>query len=162
MLRLSGTDKFIKSKINLFNWDFIGRVVLKVLIVGAGGQDGNMLTQISLQHGNTVIGIVHRSTDDQERVPNCEVLVKDFTDKEQCKLVLDQIMPDIIFHLAASHASSSKIIEFQENNSIEIYHSSVGISRNILSWQESNLSSRSVIALSSHMYSGMSSDHLVN
>jgi GDPmannose 4,6-dehydratase len=162
MLRLSGTDKFIKSKINLFNWDSLGRVVLKVMIVGAGGQDGNLLTQISLQHGNTVIGIVHRSTDDQERVPNCDVLVKDFTDKEQCKLVLDEIMPDIIFHLAASHASSSKMIEFQENNSTEIYHSSVGISRNILSWQESNLSSRSVIALSSHMYSGMNSDHLVN
>ena len=137
-------------------------MLLKVLIVGASGQDGKLLTQISLQYGNTVTGIVHKSTNYQEKIPDCEVLVKDFADEEQCKSVLDRINPEIIFHVAASHASSSKMTEFQERNSAEIYKSSVGISRNILNWQESNLRSRSVIALSSHMYSGTSSDHLVN
>lgn len=130
--------------------------------MGASGQDGKLLTQISLQYGNTVTGIVHKSTNYQEKIPDCEVLVKDFADEEQCKSVLDRINPEIIFHVAASHASSSKMTEFQERNSAEIYKSSVGISRNILNWQESNLRSRSVIALSSHMYSGTSSDHLVN
>ncbi len=135
---------------------------MKVLIVGAGGQDGRLLTQISLQYGNTVTGIVHKSTNYQEKIPYCEVLVKDFADEEQCKSVLDKINPEVIFHVAASHASSTKMTEFQERNSTEIYKSSVGISRNILNWQGSNLRSRSVIALSSHMYSGTSSDHLVN
>jgi GDP-D-mannose dehydratase len=135
---------------------------LKVLIVGANGQDGKLLTQISLQYGNAVTGIVHKSTNYQEKIPGCEVLVKDFADEEQCKSVLNKINPEIIFHVAASHASSSKMTEFQERNSTEIYKNSVGISRNILNWQESNLRSRSVIALSSHMYSGTSSDHLVN
>jgi GDP-D-mannose dehydratase len=90
------------------------------------------------------------------------VLVKNFAVEEQCKSVLDRINPEIIFHVAASHASSSKMAEFQELNSTEIYKSSVGITRNILNWQVSNLRSRSVIALSSHMYSGTSSDLLVN
>ena len=135
---------------------------MKVLIVGASGQDGKLLTQISLQYGNAVTGIIHKSTNYQEKIPDCEVLVKDFADEEQCKSVLGRINPDIIFHVAASHASSSKMTEFQKRNSTEIYKSSVGISRNILNWQVSNLGSRSVIALSSHMYSGTSSDHLVN
>lgn len=135
---------------------------MKVLIVGANGQDGKLLAQISLQYGNAVTGIVHKSTDYQKKVPDCEVLVKDFADEAQCKSVLDNINPEIIFHVAASHASSSKMTEFQERNSADIYKSSLGISRNILNWQKSNLSSRSVIALSSHMYSGTSSDHLVN
>lgn len=130
--------------------------------MGASGQDGRLLTEISLQYGNAVTGIVHKSTNYQEKIPNCEVLVKDFADEEQCKSVLDRINPEIIFHVAASHANSSKMTEFQERNSTEIYKSSVGISRNILKWQKSNLRSRSVIALSSHMYSGTSSDHLVN
>ena len=130
--------------------------------MGASGQDGRLLTQISLQYGNAVTGIVHKSTNYQEKIPDCEVLVKDFADEEQCKSVLDRINPEIIFHVAASHASSSKMTEFQERNSTEIFKSSVDISRNILNWQESNLRSRSVIALSSHMYSGISSDHLVN
>jgi GDP-D-mannose dehydratase len=135
---------------------------LKVLIVGASGQDGKLLTQISLQRGDTVTGIVHKSVNYREKIPDCEVLVKDFVDEEQCKSVLDRINPEIIFHVAASHASSSKMAEFQELNSTEIYKSSVGIARNILNWQVSNLRSRSVIALSSHMYSGTSSDLLVN
>jgi GDPmannose 4,6-dehydratase len=135
---------------------------LKVLIVGASGQDGKLLTQISLHYGNAVTGIVHKSTNYQEKIPDCEVLVKDFADEEQCKSVLDRINPDIIFHVAASHASSSKMTEFQKRNFTEIYKSSVGISRNILNWQVSNLGSRSVIALSSHMFSGTSSDQLVN
>jgi GDP-D-mannose dehydratase len=130
--------------------------------VGASGQDGKLLTQISLQRGDTVTGIVHKSVNYREKIPDCEVLVKDFVDEEQCKSVLDRINPEIIFHVAASHASSSKMAEFQELNSTEIYKSSVGIARNILNWQVSNLRSRSVIALSSHMYSGTSSDLLVN
>ena len=130
--------------------------------MGASGQDGRLLTQISLQYGNAVTGIVHKSTNYQEKILGCEVLVKDFADEEQCKSVLNTINPEIIFHVAASHASSSKMTEFQERNSTEIYKNSVGISRNILNWQESNLRSRSVIALSSHMYSGTSSDRLVN
>jgi GDP-D-mannose dehydratase len=130
--------------------------------VGASGQDGKLLTQISLQYGNAVTGIVQKSSNYREKIPDCEVLVKDFVDEEQCKSVLDKINPEVIFHVAASHASSSKMTEFQERNSTEIYKSSVGISRNILNWQVSNLRSRSVIALSSHMYSGTSSDHLVN
>lgn len=130
--------------------------------MGASGQDGKLLTQISLQRGDTVTGIVHKSVNYREKIPDCEVLVKDFVDEEQCKSVLDRINPEIIFHVAASHASSSKMAEFQELNSTEIYKSSVGIARNILNWQVSNLRSRSVIALSSHMYSGTSSDLLVN
>ena len=130
--------------------------------MGASGQDGKLLTQISLQYGNAVTGIVHKTTNYQENIPDCEVLEKDFADEEQCKSVLDRINPEVIFHVAASHASSSKMTEFQERNSTEIYKSSVGISRNILNWQVSNLSSRSVVALSSQMYSGTSSDHLVN
>ena len=130
--------------------------------MGASGQDGKLLTQISLQRGDTVTGIVHKSVNYREKIPDCEVLVKNFADEEQCKSVLDRINPEIIFHVAASHASSSKMAEFQELNSTEIYKSSVGIARNILNWQVSNLRSRSVIALSSHMYSGTSSDLLVN
>ncbi len=130
--------------------------------MGASGQDGKLLTQISLQHGDTVTGIVHKSANYREKIPDYEVLVKNFAVEEQCKSVLDRINPEIIFHVAASHASSSKMAEFQELNSTEIYKSSVGITRNILNWQVSNLRSRSVIALSSHMYSGTSSDLLVN
>jgi GDP-D-mannose dehydratase len=137
-------------------------VLLKVLVIGANGQDGNLLTRISLHHGNTVTGIVRRNANYLENVRDCEVLVRDFTDENQCKSVLDNIKPEIIFHVAASHASSSKMIEFQESNSTEIYQSSVEISKNILSWQKSNLTSRSVIALSSHMYSGISSNHSVS
>ncbi len=134
---------------------------MTILIVGASGQDGKLLTHISLKHGNSVVGVVRESLSPMSTVNGCEYLVEDLTDPKNSKFVLDKIKPKIIFHVAATHANSSDMLNFQKEHSIEIFRSSVDISRNILEWQTKNLGSKSVIALSSHMYSGIEKDHLV-
>jgi GDPmannose 4,6-dehydratase len=134
---------------------------LKILIVGANGQDGKHLTNICLKNGNSVVGVIRQNRIQPSSINGCEYLVEDFIDSTNSGIVLDKINPDIIFHVAAKHANSSDMLNFQKNHSAEIFRSSVDISRNILEWQKKNLGSKSVIALSSHMYSGIGTDHLV-
>lgn len=130
--------------------------------MGANGQDGKHLIHISLKHGNSVVGVIRQNGIQPSWVNDCEYLVEDFIDSKNSGIVLDKISPDIIFHVAAKHANSSDMLNFQRDHSIEIFKSSVDISRNILEWQKKNLGSKSVIALSSHMYSGTETDLLVN
>lgn len=134
----------------------------KVLIVGANGQDGRLLTQISLQHGYAVTGVARSNPSSNFDSSGFELLVKNFVDEDECLRTLNNVNPNLIFHVAAAHANSSDMASFQEKHSSEIFDTSCTIARNILLWQRSNLHSKSVIALSSHLYSGISGEHLVN
>lgn len=137
-------------------------VQLKVLVIGANGQDGRLLTKIALQNGDTVFGVVRGAVKAEFSDIGCEYLVADFAETATCNSILDIVKPDVIFHLAASHANSSNMKLFQENNSQEIFNNSFDIAQNILDWQKRNLKSRSVMALSSHMYSGIARNHSVD
>jgi len=137
-------------------------VTLRVLIVGANGQDGRILTQIALERGDFVVGIVRQQAHTFEKSPNFRLLMNSFINDNECRLVLDKIQPDIIFHVAASHTNSSLMADFQGKHSPAIFSVAVDITRNILNWQIRNSHSKSVIALSSHMFSGIKGKHLVN
>lgn len=137
-------------------------VPLKVLIIGAGGQDGRHLSKIALENGDSVFGVVRKAPSAQIMEKGCDYLIADCAEVTACNLILNQVKPDLIFHVAASHANSSNMKVFQENYSQEIFRSSLEIAQNILDWQKSNLTSRSVMALSSHMYSGIEADYFVD
>jgi GDP-D-mannose dehydratase len=77
-------------------------------------------------------------------------------------MTLNEVRPDVIFHVAAAHASSSDMINFQKRHAAEIFDTSLEITKNILEWQKRNKQTRSVVALSSHMYSGINGEHLVD
>lgn len=137
-------------------------VPLKVLIIGASGQDGRHLAKIALENGDSVFGVVRKVASAQIMEKGCEYLIADCAEVTACNLILNSVKPDVIFHVAASHANSSNMKVFQESYSEEIYSSSLEIAQNILDWQKNNLPSRSVMALSSHMYSGSDADHFVD
>ncbi len=87
----------------------------KALITGVTGQDGSYLSELLLDKGYDVHGIIRRSsTDSRERIthleghPNFHLHYADMTDSMSLLKVVSAVMPDEIYNLAAqSHVQVS-------------------------------------------------------
>jgi GDPmannose 4,6-dehydratase len=124
---------------------------MRILIVGAGGQDGSLLAERCLAQGHEVLGVSSNS-----QVPGSngiELIDVDLANSEKSKSLFQFFKPDRIFHLAAVHSSSALTEVNLERTQEKIYSCNLVITQNILDWQRSNLDCRSVIGLSSQMYS---------
>lgn len=93
---------------------------MKALISGISGQDGSYLAEFLLAKGYEVIGIERRvALQDQairnERVPNgVKILPCDITDYGRVVQIIQETMPDEIYHLAAqSFVAESFVDPFQ-------------------------------------------------
>ena len=133
---------------------------MRVFITGVTGQDGLLLANDFLGRGDRVMGI-HRPG---SVIPpglsissNLTLASPDLIKFEEARTILDAFKPDRIFHLAAVHASSLEMKSLGDSRSSEMFDTHVTITKNILQWQESNLNSHSLIALSSQMYSPINS-----
>jgi GDP-D-mannose dehydratase len=132
---------------------------MRVLIIGALGQDGSILAELYRSGGHDVLGVV-RSPVNEAR--NMELLNVDLSDPNQANIVLNRFKPDRIFHLAAVHFSSA-VTEVDDAMILRKMRSChVGITQNVLEWQQVNLGSRFVVSLSSQMYSAEKSGSIVD
>ena len=124
---------------------------MKILITGAGGQDGSYIANAYHDAGHEVLGIISSSAN-QQTFP-FRTLGTDLANEKNAYSLLDSFQPNLIFHLAAVHFSSLALKELEVNVKTSMMRCHVNITRNILEWQSRNLGSAAVFALSSQMYS---------
>jgi GDPmannose 4,6-dehydratase len=134
--------------------------MVRVLIVGATGQDGSLLAENFSKDGNSILGIT--SVNNTTKGNLIETVSLDLAIPENAKSILDEFQPNQIYHLGAVHSSSASTVFLPEETLQQIYACNVMITRNILDWQRSNSESKSVVALSSQMYSREVSGENIN
>jgi len=140
---------------------------MKVLIIGCRGQDGKWLSEILSKKGYKVFGI-HKSVpivgqnfkishEEKNKHLVMEYFV-DFSIKQKAVEYLDKIQPNLIFHLAAVHESSTDRKNVSISNAEKMQNCHVQITFNILQWiSNKDRSTKLAVALTSQMYSGGSS-----
>ena len=135
---------------------------MRVLITGIRGQDGSFLAEWHQNNGDEVWGTVSKQTNfesfdrDKDRI-----LSGWLEDAESARQLLDEINPDRVYHLAAKHHSSDYLRPLSSEIKKEMFNCHVEITKNILDWQVKNPNSRSLIALSSQMYTAVERQTLI-
>lgn len=124
----------------------------RIIVVGAAGQDGRILASLLSNTQNEVIGVVSKPSQQSALQGYSKVIHSDFTNPKESYKVLSQFYPDVIFHFAAVHGGSleMKTIEGKFGESMRRCH--VDMTKNILDWQLKNKYCKSIIALSSFIY----------
>lgn len=123
---------------------------MTVLIIGSTGQDGSILSDLLQARGIKFVGVSRNSIKSVDGINEESIDLSQF---EASQIFLNRIKPNYIVHLAAVHAPSSSMVEAGELMYDEMFKCHVQITRNILEWQLNNSGSKSMIALSSQMYS---------
>lgn len=128
---------------------------MKILIIGAAGQDGKILAKKLVSQGNQVMGIVRNSNSRiyvDLNLEGLQIQSRDLADEDVCNEVLDSFDPSVIFHLAAVHTNSNEMDRLGMTSASEMQSCHVKITTNILTWQLRNLDSKLIVALSSQMF----------
>jgi nucleoside-diphosphate-sugar epimerase len=125
-------------------------VHVTVLVIGSNGQDGSILCDLLKAHSINYVGVSRNSISSSSKTIKRSVELSNF---ESSQIFFDQVKPSHIVHLAAVHAPSGSMFEAGELMFNEMYKCHVQITRNILEWQLKHLKTKSLIALSSQMYS---------
>lgn len=128
---------------------------MRVLITGVHGQDASILAERHLALNHEVWG-TSRVTGPKLK---CRLIPSNILElKGRSGEVLDEIAPDRVYHLAAQHSSSTMNNQTTEDDRLSMYLCHVQITRNILAWQVNHPKTRSLVALSSQMYTPISSE----
>ena len=133
---------------------------MRILITGIEGQDGSILAEKHLGRGDEVWGTV--SSRKLAGRAGYELLRAPLESLEESTRIFDQIKPERIYHLAAKHLASTNHESLNLDIMSKMYDCHVQITRNILEWQISNSSCKSLIALSSQMYTPIVQSHVIN
>jgi GDPmannose 4,6-dehydratase len=121
------------------------------MVIGANGQDGSILSQKLELAGHEVVKVTREAAFFYSGSELQRINPPKFTETSSCFEFLQLLKPDVILHFAAVHAPT--MVEdgtAMENLMIDCH---VTTTKNILFWQEKNLRSKSIVALSSQMYS---------
>jgi nucleoside-diphosphate-sugar epimerase len=121
-----------------------------VLVIGSNGQDGSIFCDLLKQQGVKFVGVSRNSIQTGDEIIESKVDLSNF---EASQAFFNQVCPSHIVHLAAVHAPSGSMYKAGELMYDEMYKCHVQITKNILEWQINNSGSKSMIALSSQMYS---------
>ncbi len=113
----------------------------KALITGIFGQDGSFLYELLDQYGYQVYGIINKNlSSNSTRIKdelskngkNPLVYQADLQEYEKIKDIIEDIQPDEIYHLAASHVSSEGRRNGKVINEIQLFKSNVSATANLL------------------------------
>lgn len=86
-----------------------------ILITGANGQDGIILSQIFLKKKFKVFGVVKKIP--KKKIPGVKYYISNLKNYSSVKLILQKVKPDIIYHFASENPSfKDKKIGFFKNN----------------------------------------------
>ena len=126
---------------------------MRAVITGINGQDGRLLSQNLMGLGFQVMGVI-RPGGRRLKSHDQKITIRDLdlANLSKSSDFFSSFKPNLIFHMAAVHASSTGMKETEEKLANSMYECHVEITRNILQWQRLNPESKSVIALSSQMY----------
>lgn len=121
----------------------------KVLITGAGGQNGRLLSYIYLKKNFKVFGFVKNKK--KNRVKGVKYIKNNLLNKNKISLQLEKIKPQIVIHLASANNSYSQRIK-KDNYKIN-YLYNLNITKKIVNALiESKIKTRFIFAGSSIMY----------
>lgn len=133
---------------------------MKVLITGALGQDGSILSEEYLKRGHQVLGV--SSPKRANQFGSSLISTVNLSDSDQLNSLFNEFRPDMIFHLAAVHHSSTNYESAAENRLSDMESCHIEITRNILEWQRLNPSTRSLVSLSSQMFSSRNGNLIID
>ena len=134
--------------------------MIKVLITGAGGQDGSQVANLHHLSGNNVLGLLNPKS--QKTDLEFPTINLDFSDSKIAHSILNSFKPDLIFHLAAVHHSGPQEKIYEDRLEADMIKCHVDITKNILDWQSKNLNTASLFALTSKMYSPNKNGERIN
>ena len=129
---------------------------MRAVIVGINGQDGHFLSQHLAMSDIEVLGVTNPRSVHRREIGSSTIAERynvDLARSTEAEQFFDKFRPDLIFHLAAVHAPSQHMAHTEKVFAKEMFECHVGITSSILNWQLKNRKARSVIALSSQMYS---------
>ena len=142
---------------------------MRALIIGISGQDGTILTNLLYEKGYEVFGTRIISTRIKDEDTQSEIYISkakiseiDLSISEICFNYLNSIRPDVIYHLAAVHGSSSQMSLIEKNNSNQMYNCHVELTKNLLEWIKSYPKVRLCLALTSQMYTPTNSNYKID
>lgn len=133
----------------------------RALVIGSRGQDGRIMSQILLNNGIEVIGVIRKNSKLKHPSIQINEFEVDLSDIKTFNQLLDTLKPNHIFHFGAIHANSKEMAHLELNQSDEMFNCHVKITQNILNWQTLNPST-SLIALSSFIYTPRYPRHEIN
>ena len=142
---------------------------MRALIVGISGQDGTILSNLLYEKGYEVFGTQIKSTKSEEKNPHsiiraCKAKISeiDLSITEICFKYLNSVKPDVVYHLAAVHGSSSNMFLVEKNNSDQMRNCHIELTKNLLDWLKLYPKARLCLALTSQMYSPTHSNYQIN
>ena len=134
----------------------------RVLIIGIGGQDAQILAKLYTQDSAIVFGVSRTAIHPSLRLNDVSYLVEDLSNPANFAQVLGAINPDFVFHLAAIHGSNTEMKQVEQKLSTEMRQCHVEITRNILNWQSKRSHVKSLFALSSFLYTPSAPRQLID
>jgi GDPmannose 4,6-dehydratase len=142
---------------------------MRALIIGISGQDGTILTNLLFEKGYEVFGTQITSTRIKDEYNQSKIYISkakiseiDLSISEICFNYLNSVKPDVIYHLAAVHGSSSQMSLIEKNNSNQMYNCHVELTKNLLKWMKSYPEVRLCLALTSQMYTPTHSNYKID
>ncbi len=125
---------------------------MRFLITGINGQDGSWLSELLTESNNEVVGISTKSAIERSISSNIKVLTTNLSRHDVASEFLNSYKPERIIHLAAVHASSFDMKNFDQSRHDAMWSCHVDTTKNLLEWLRTSPKSRMVAALSSQMY----------
>jgi GDP-D-mannose dehydratase len=126
--------------------------VPRIIILGIGGQDARILAKYFIEDFMEVYGVSRTEVPFENRIAKVNYIVEDLSNANHFQALFKIINPDLVFHLAAIHGSSREMKQVERDLAQEMKKCHVEITRNILDWQTKSQYCKSLIALSSFIY----------
>ena len=123
----------------------------RVLIVGASGQDGRIMSGLLLSKNFDVFGVTKQHSKSGKVEEGVTEIRGDLSEPEVFSEVMNTVTPDYILHFGAIHSNSREMQALEVTHSNEMFRCHVEITRHVLEWQRSH-SCNSLIALSSLIF----------
>ncbi len=131
---------------------------IRVLVIGANGQDGRLLINHFRSLEVEILGVVIRPPKTNVAV---SFEVSDFSNSDTAFNILNSFKPTHIFHLAAVHGSSSTMQGVEAKSGDLMRQCHVGIVENLISWGKLNNQVHIVVGLSSQMYTPLNEIEII-
>ncbi len=123
--------------------------MLKILITGAGGQDGRLLVQqLGVEQSIEIHQTARKPLATEGLGPNVHSHLLDVTDSEQVNKTLHYVQPDVVYHLAGSSSVAHSWSSPQES----LFVNSIGTTNVLESSRSLRSSPRLVLAGSSEVF----------
>lgn len=125
----------------------------KALVIGALGQDGQIISLKLIEKGVSVIGVAKSNDIQRQKIKGVDYKFIDLSKLNSSFEFLSKINPDYIFHFGAKNANSKTMTSMENKEPESIIESTIKISTNLFDWQLGNIKTKILVGLSAFMYS---------